>query len=432
MNPSVHKIVRKFIGTVSIAATLFVVGCSSSPKQQVSDLFVAHEKFANAQMDWIAADIALIEHGCNVLRTTDRAPILGELHRWEKIVAENPADDNITHQSEARGRIQALDDRLQTCKSVQSLSARLSSYRENIPNITDSNRYDSLHEELGAFRGQTRAVITAFPSEMLRLSNYTDTMIGPYKAAHTTALSAAGEAVATVVDSARDASGKAVKSTIISVHEADKDLAKASDAAYTEARTSLGAIQTASDPDAVFSAIDATFKAAEHAIALADSATTNTSANPVADVREAVPKAAYVAFTATSAPKPVPTRYVAAFPADTASTMSSESSTPAVNLVRRYYRLWNSRDYRTMYGMLSARMQKKYPYVNYVKYHDFVQRIDVDASPSAEDSVVNLRITSQDIEKDGSTSTSVNGGQWFVIMEGDSMLLDDEIVHEVK
>ena len=431
MNPRRYFFGRRSIGIASISAVMLGAGCSESPKQQVSDLFTAHKKFANAQIDWISANILLIDHGCKLIRTTDRSPLVSEVHRWEKIVAENPADDNITHQSEARGRIQALDERFQTCRSVPSLRSRLNNYSESVPNITDSNRYDALHEELGAFRGQTRAIIAAFPSEKLRLSNYTDAMIEPYNATHTTAITAAGEAVAAVVDSARDASGKAIKATIISVHEADKDLAKESDAAYTEARASLWAIKSAIDPDAVFTEIDTTFKLAEHAISLAESATNHSVANPVAGVSEAVPKAAYVAFSATSAPKPAATPSAAAFP-DSGSSIPDQSSSASVNLVRKYYRLWNSRDYRTMYGMLSTRMQNKNPFPEYVKYHDFVQRIDVEASPSVNDGTVNVRITSQDIEKDGSTSTSVNAGLWFVIAQGNNLLLNDEIVHEVK
>jgi serine/threonine protein kinase len=103
-----------------------------------------------------------------------------------------------------------------------------------------------------------------------------------------------------------------------------------------------------------------------------------------------------------------------------------------VNFVQEYYRLWNAADYRTMYGMLSTRMQQKNPYEQYVKYHSLVTRIAVEASPGYAPSVVNVRIISQDREKDGSITQTVNEGQWYLTSEYGQLKLDAQDAHEVK
>ena len=104
----------------------------------------------------------------------------------------------------------------------------------------------------------------------------------------------------------------------------------------------------------------------------------------------------------------------------------------AVAFVKEYYRLWNAREYRTMYSMLSAKMETKYPYDDYVTYHDYVRTIDVDASPSADPALVNVRITSTNLEKDGSLSQAIHEGQWRLIGDNERMVLDGEDVHEIR
>ncbi len=110
----------------------------------------------------------------------------------------------------------------------------------------------------------------------------------------------------------------------------------------------------------------------------------------------------------------------------------SPQQAASLDVVRSYYALWNRRDFPTMYGMLSVRMQQKNPYDLYVKYHSLVQRIDAEVSPGFNPYVVNVRITSQDLEKDGSITRSVNEGQWFLDIEDGQLKLDNQIAHEVK
>ena len=104
----------------------------------------------------------------------------------------------------------------------------------------------------------------------------------------------------------------------------------------------------------------------------------------------------------------------------------------SVALVQQYYRLWNARDYDTMYAMLSADMQRRHPYDDYVKYHNLVVRIEADVSPTYSPYVVNVRIASWDREKDGSISRSLNEGQWYLAIENGALKLADQKINEVK
>ena len=108
----------------------------------------------------------------------------------------------------------------------------------------------------------------------------------------------------------------------------------------------------------------------------------------------------------------------------------AERRTAAMTIVNQYYRLWNARQYATMYGMLSSKMQRKNPYPQYVKYHSLVMRIDVTATPSSVPEVVNVRIVSRDRERDGSITENVNVGQWFLAMERGELKLDDQKAHD--
>ena len=104
----------------------------------------------------------------------------------------------------------------------------------------------------------------------------------------------------------------------------------------------------------------------------------------------------------------------------------------SLTLVNQYYRLWNARQYATMYGMLSARMQRKNPYDQYVKYHSLVMRIDVTATPGKAPEIVNVHIVSRDREKDGSITENFNGGQWFLAMEHGELKLNAQQAHEER
>jgi|GEM_PF-3196421 len=106
--------------------------------------------------------------------------------------------------------------------------------------------------------------------------------------------------------------------------------------------------------------------------------------------------------------------------------------TAAMALVNQYYRLWNARQYATMYGMLSSRMQRKNPYDQYVKYHSLVTRIDVTATPARVPEIVNVHIVSRDREKDGSITENFNVGQWFLAMENGGLKLNDQKAHEER
>jgi len=59
-----------------------------------------------------------------------------------------------------------------------------------------------------------------------------------------------------------------------------------------------------------------------------------------------------------------------------------------------------------------------------VTYHDYVRAIDVDASPSVDLALVNVRITSTNLEKDGSLSHAVHEGQWRLTGDNEHLVLD--------
>jgi eukaryotic-like serine/threonine-protein kinase len=108
------------------------------------------------------------------------------------------------------------------------------------------------------------------------------------------------------------------------------------------------------------------------------------------------------------------------------------SAQQSVAYVNQYYRLWNAGQFGAMYGMLSARMQRKNPYDQYVKYHALVAHIDVTATAGSSPDVVNVDIVSRDREKDGSVTENVNAGQWFLAMEGGQLKLDAQKAHQVR
>ncbi|MBV8367328.1 MAG: protein kinase [Candidatus Eremiobacteraeota bacterium] len=114
-----------------------------------------------------------------------------------------------------------------------------------------------------------------------------------------------------------------------------------------------------------------------------------------------------------------------------AAAQQAEAPVDAVSFVRQYYRLWNMRAYDTMYGMLSPNMQRTHPYADYVKYHAMVVHIDADVTPTGSPLAVNVRIVSQDREKDGSITQSVNEGQWFLTYDS-GLKLNEQKVHEVS
>ena len=118
-----------------------------------------------------------------------------------------------------------------------------------------------------------------------------------------------------------------------------------------------------------------------------------------------------------------------AAPAAAAPVMDPQAS---VSFVLTYYRFWNGRDFATMYNMLSNRMQRKHPYGDYVRYHAMVMHIEAQAAATYSPWVVNVRVFSQDREKDGSITQSVNDGQWYLIQENGTLKLDDQKLHEVR
>jgi hypothetical protein len=119
-----------------------------------------------------------------------------------------------------------------------------------------------------------------------------------------------------------------------------------------------------------------------------------------------------------------------------ASSLRSSYSDPtyrnSIAFVDDYYRLWNDREYGAMYTMLSARMQHKNPYDQYVKYHSMVAHLDVTSTPGYEPDVVNVRIVSRDREKDGSVTENVNEGRWFLTTEYGKLKLDSQDAHTAQ
>ena len=137
-------------------------------------------------------------------------------------------------------------------------------------------------------------------------------------------------------------------------------------------------------------------------------------------------------IAAPANPYAAPNAYVAPATPYVAPADPYAASTTSVNLVREYYRLWNTGDYPAMYRMLTSDMQRKHPYGDYVKYHALVVRIDAVVAPTESPAVVNVRIVSQDREKDGSITQSVNQGQWYLAMENGELKLNSQKLYEVK
>jgi hypothetical protein len=62
-----------------------------------------------------------------------------------------------------------------------------------------------------------------------------------------------------------------------------------------------------------------------------------------------------------------------------------------------------------------------------VKYHDFVQHIDVEATQGDSPRAVNVRITSQDRDKNGVVTTTVNEGEWLLSNNNTHVTMKDRV-----
>jgi hypothetical protein len=214
----------------------------------------------------------------------------------------------------------------------------------------------------------------------------------------------------------------------------DKSRAEIADENYSKASVDLKNLGSVTSAPQIVASVGAMLTTVDWVLGTAES-TTSRETSPVSEAHEELPTAAtpvpvvVAAVTSqTSAPPSNPSS------TDAPSTQSSTeaNSGSAVGMVQNYYRLWNAREYQTMYGMLSQRMQQKYPYDKYVKYHDFVQHIDVEATQGDSPRAVNVRITSQDRDKNGVVTTAVNEGEWLLSSDNGQAHLDAEDVHEVN
>jgi serine/threonine protein kinase len=105
------------------------------------------------------------------------------------------------------------------------------------------------------------------------------------------------------------------------------------------------------------------------------------------------------------------------------------SQADAANFVAQYYRLWNAGAYQTMYGMLSSHFRATHPYDQYVHYHANVVSISAEVTPTGNPMVYNLRVFSQDREKDGSITDNVSLGYWVLTDEGGALKLNSQALH---
>ncbi len=101
----------------------------------------------------------------------------------------------------------------------------------------------------------------------------------------------------------------------------------------------------------------------------------------------------------------------------------------AAAVVTRYYALWNAKNYRAAYELLSSRYRAGHPYSAWLAQHQGTDSITVDAKPGTSPADVQVIIHSVDRDAAGHLSESSYTGTWHLILGGYGWLLDSVSLH---
>jgi hypothetical protein len=99
---------------------------------------------------------------------------------------------------------------------------------------------------------------------------------------------------------------------------------------------------------------------------------------------------------------------------------ASTNSVSPTSIVRQYYALWNSGDYRTMYGMLSSKMHAHWDYASYARTHAAVHDFTINASDDGP-TAVRFDLASTQLGDHNLPVRSRFTGTWQLVSEDGSL-----------
>lgn len=399
---------RMLILALFLVPSLLNSGCAAVDQtkndRSVQDFLTASNELAIIKASWIASDADLLSATCRRLTPKLRRRLGADTSEY--------------------------DSRRTTCDGIAAIRARISKIAVAASEATDGSSVEAAQSDFDRERQNIDQAVQTFPTSAFLESNFSSGPSADYRTKHESYAVDSGKIAVRFVDIAREASDYALQQAKRSSHQLDKSRADLADENYTKASVKLKNLGSTTSPSEILTQVGEVLSIVDYVLGSAQSTNKN-AANPITGAHEDLPSAASPVPTATPTntptPEPPPSQKY-----NPTSASNQGNLNEAVDLVRTYYRLWNQRDYQTMYAMLSPTMQNKYPYDNYVKYHNFVEHIDVEASQGYAPSVVSVRITSQDRDKSGNVTTGINAGTWSVGYENGSMKLESEEVHEVK
>jgi membrane-bound lytic murein transglycosylase B len=140
----------------------------------------------------------------------------------------------------------------------------------------------------------------------------------------------------------------------------DKSRAEIADENYSKASVDLKNLGSVTSAPQIVASVGDMLTTVDWVLGTAES-TTSRATSPVSEAHEDLPTAATavpVVVAAVTSSTNAPQSYPSSTDAPTMQSSTESNGGSAVGMVQNYYRLWNAREYQTMYGMLSQRMQQ--------------------------------------------------------------------------
>ena len=363
---------------------------SNSAQESAATTFGGLERqLAAARAEWIAADADFLASACRRMTPTARKH------------AASPDE---------------FDSRKQVCGILAGERKKASDLETSAGDAQDGDAFEKIQTDFESVRSQLDQLIATFPTSGFAESNFGNAAATEFRAKHEAEATKAADIATKAVDVARRASADALAQARQSQHEIDKTRAQEADSNYTKASLALKQMGDLTEASAVIGAAGSVLTAVDWVLGSSQTAT-NPDGNPVGKIVESVPAAVPVA----TAP-----------PVVTGQTMSngdnsvvvSNSNSGAAEAVGRYYGFWNSKQYKSMYSMLSTSYQSAHPYSDWLSSHSGTEAISAQTSNGAEPGAVRVLIHSTDRNSDGSVSQYAYAGVWHLTYSNSQWRLD--------
>jgi hypothetical protein len=330
------------IGCLVIGMTMALPACSAvnvaKNDKSSSDFRDLEQRFAQLKGTWLSADADLLAATCRQLTPAVR-------NRTVPVTSD-------------------FDVRKTACADVPALRIRVAKLLTAAEAADDGAAFESVQTSLERERQTTDATIQAFPTPSFAESNFPSGAASEFRAKHESEAADAGTIAAAAVEVARAASETALNQAKHSDHQLDKSRAEIADENYSKASVELKNLGSVTSAPQIVASVGDMLTTVDWVLGTAES-TTRRETSPVSEAHEDLPTAATpvpVVVAAVTTSTSAPLSYPSSTNAPTTQSSTEAPSGSAVEMVQNYYRLWNAREYQTMYGMLSPRMQQKYPY----------------------------------------------------------------------